>query len=93
MSDPPPAFRCHPVPVLLCASVLVLLGTAIIAPPRLWLLLVPFSCPIAAYGSDHRLKEFPRLLTLLFSKNGVFVYQVDRTRRQSSAADDKEGTS
>ena len=51
MSDPPPAFRCHPVPVLLCASAIVLLGTAIIDPPRLWLLLIPFSFLVSAYGA------------------------------------------
>nr|MBI3612821.1 hypothetical protein [Nitrospirota bacterium] len=51
MSDPPPVSRCHPVPVLLCASAIVLVGTALLDPPRLWLLLIPFSFLVAAYGT------------------------------------------
>jgi len=42
---------------------------------------------------EHRLKEFPRALTPLFSKNGVYVFRVDPVRRQDSAAtNDKEVT-
>lgn len=93
MNAPPPVFRYHPVPVLLCASAVVLLGTALIDPPRLWLLLIPFSFLVSTYGEDHRLNEFLHSLTPLFSKNGVFVFQVDRARRQSSAGGDKEVTS
>lgn len=51
MSEPPPVSRCHPVPVLLCASTIVILGTALVDPPRLWLLLIPISFLVSAYGA------------------------------------------
>lgn len=42
---------------------------------------------------EQRLKEFPRALTPLFSKNGIYVFRVDPVRRQDSAAtNDKEVT-
>jgi hypothetical protein len=42
-----------------------------------------FHGPDAA-ALDHRLKEFPRALTQLFSKNGLFVFQVARSGGQDS---------
>nr|MBI3612882.1 hypothetical protein [Nitrospirota bacterium] len=54
--------------------------------------LLAFQGPDAA-ARDHRLKELPRTLTPLFSKNGLFVFQVDRAQRRGSASGDKEGTS
>jgi hypothetical protein len=54
--------------------------------------LLAFQGPDAAM-LDQRLKELPRVLTPLFSKNGVYVFQVHQVRRHSSAAtSDKEGT-
>lgn len=51
MNEPPPASRPHPTPVLLCASAILVLGTVLIAPPRLWLLFIPLSFLLSAYGA------------------------------------------
>ena len=54
--------------------------------------LLAFQGPEAA-TLDQRLKELPRALTPLFSKNGVYVFHVNRVRHDGSAAtSDKEGT-
>lgn len=53
--------------------------------------LLAFQGPDAA-TLDQRLKEFPRVLTPLFSKSGVYVFQVNQVRQHRAATSDKEGT-
>ncbi|MDE3018806.1 MAG: hypothetical protein KGI53_07295 [Nitrospirota bacterium] len=57
MSEPPPAPRCRPVPTLLGAGAVVAFGTAILAPSRLWLLLIPLSFLTALYGAGRLLSR------------------------------------
>lgn len=51
MSDPPPDSPPRAIPVLLCASTILLLGTALVDPSRLRLLFIPLSLLMSAYGA------------------------------------------